>query len=290
MPEGIVVIDKPLGITSHDAVGMMRKRFQTRRIGHAGTLDPLATGVLVMAVGHATRFLRYLPLEPKLYECEITFGETRNTQDGEGEVTSTAEVPADLEAAIRAQIDKLTGTIEQLPPMFSAVKQKGKPLYYYARQGQEVERERRTITIHKFEIMEVGERTAHMLVECSGGTYVRTLAHDLGDLMGCGAYLSGLSRTAVGEFTLEQAAPLDDVKDEDIIPIREALSNLPEYLMNLGQEKLVLNGGEIKSSQPLSGEFVQLVNTAGRTISVAKLTSPTTFQPLCVIPNESVRA
>lgn len=284
MLSGIVVIDKPLGITSHDAVSAMRKRFQTKRVGHAGTLDPLATGVLVMAIGHATRFLQYLPLEPKIYECEVTFGETRNTQDAEGEVTRTADVPADLAAEIKKHLPTLTGPIEQIPPMYSAVKRQGKPLYFYARQGVEIERDARPVTIHKFELMEVTENRAHLYVECSGGTYVRTLAHDLGELIGCGAYLSGLTRTAVGGFTLEEAAPLDEIRDEEVIPVREALSNIPEFQMNLGQEKLVLNGGEIRAARPMEGDLVQLVNTAGSTISVAKLNPPYHMQPLCVIP------
>ncbi|MBL8047702.1 MAG: tRNA pseudouridine(55) synthase TruB [Chthonomonas sp.] len=284
MLSGILVIDKPHGITSHDAVAAMRRRFQTKRVGHAGTLDPLATGVLVIAIGNATRFLQYLPLEPKIYECEVTFGETRNTQDAEGEVTSNAPVPDNLEELIRKHLPTLTGAIQQIPPMFSAVKRQGKPLYFYARQGQEIEREPRPVTIHKFDLVEVQEGKAHLYIECSGGTYVRTLAHDLGQLVGCGAYLTGLTRTVVGNFTLEEAAPLEEVRDEEVIPIREALSNVPEFMLNLGQEKLVLNGGEVRAARPIDGDLVQLVNTAGATISIAKVQPPYHMQPLCVIP------
>lgn len=281
---GIVVLDKPIGITSHDAVSAMRRRFQTKRIGHAGTLDPQATGVLVVAVGGATRFLQYLDLEPKVYECEITFGETRNTQDSEGEVTSTAPVPDDLADRLSEALPTLTGPIEQVPPMFSAVKKQGKPLYTYARRGEEVEREPRPVTIHKIEILEVSPPRVYAHVTCSGGTYVRTLAHDLGQLLGCGAYLSALARTAVGKFTIEEAAPPDDVRDEDVIPLREALSPMEELVMNLGQERMVLNGQAIRSTKVFQGPRVQLVNTDGTTIALAEVRHSGELQPLCVIP------
>ena len=148
---GILVIDKPPGMTSHDVVDRVRRRLGTRRVGHAGSLDPMATGVLVVAVGPATRFLQYLPLEPKEYEATIAFGTETDTQDAEGSVLATAPVPSDLDRRVEELLPEFLGPIEQLPPMFSAVKRAGKPLYAYARKGEEVDRTPRTVYVDVFE-------------------------------------------------------------------------------------------------------------------------------------------
>ncbi|MCE9560347.1 MAG: tRNA pseudouridine(55) synthase TruB [Armatimonadetes bacterium] len=287
---GILVVDKPLGITSHDVVNTIRRKFQTRRVGHAGTLDPLATGTLVMAIGPATRFLQYLPLEPKIYECEVFFGEERNTQDGEGEVTATYEVPQNLEELILANVPTLTGEIQQLPPMYSAVKRNGKPLYFYARQGEEIERDKRTVFIDSFELLDLTENRAHMRIVSSGGTYVRTLAHDLGQLIGCGAYLSALARTAVGKFEIEDAAPLEEANESDLIPLREALAPMPEVILNAFQEKMVGDGQTVQANRPMDCPFVQLIGTGGQTISVATVKGGTYCHPECVIPSVQLPA
>lgn len=282
---GILIVDKPLGITSHDVINSLRRKFQTKRVGHAGTLDPLATGSLVVAIGPATRFLQYLPLEPKVYECEITFGEERNTQDAEGEIVAEKPVPANLREQILEQVKKLTGEIEQLPPMYSAVKKNGKPLYFYARQGEEIERDLRKVFISEFELLDFyDEKKAHMRIVCSGGTYVRTLAHDLGQLIGCGAYLSALSRTKVGKFELEEAAPLDDVSEADLVPLREALAPMPEYLLNVAQERMIADGQMVRSQKHYDEKYVMLVNTVGEVVSVASVTQGVMLQPQCVIP------
>lgn len=284
---GILLIDKPLGVTSHDVVAMIRRKFNTKRVGHAGTLDPLATGLLVIAVGPATRFLQYLPLEPKEYECQIKFGEETNTQDREGEVTATKPVPEDLAEKIQALIPQFSGEIQQIPPMYSAVKRAGKPLYFYARQGEEVEREPRTVFIEALEFLGLEGDVAHVRVICSGGTYVRTLAHDMGQALGCGAHLHALQRTQVGRFAIEDAFEIDDATPEDLIPLREALFPMPEVILNEGQERLAREGQVVRPPRPIDGKFAMLIDTEGNVMSVAE-SKAGMLQPLCVIPRELV--
>lgn len=285
---GVLLIDKPYGITSHDVVGVLRRKLKTKRIGHAGTLDPLATGLLVVAVGPATRFLQYLPLEPKVYEGEIQFGESRNTQDAEGEVTSTAPLPVDLPAQVSAALPPFTGLISQIPPMFSAVKKDGKPLYVLARQGQEIEREPRTVHIGAFDIDWETEEPgrAGFYVSCSGGTYVRTLAHDLGAAVGCGAYLASLVRTQVGQFDLDDAAALDDVTEANLIPLKEALGPMPLLEVNGKQELAIRQGQAIGWPQPPPVRHVGLLDSRGEVFGIARV-EPPYLQPEVVIPVEA---
>lgn len=208
---GLAVVDKPAGVTSHDVVGMLRRRLGERRIGHAGTLDPDATGVLLVGVGNVTRLLRFLTALGKTYTAEVVFGVETDTLDASGEVTATHEM-SDLDPDVlrRLVAEHLTGPILQVPPMVSALKVGGRRLHELAREGIEVEREPRPVTVHRFEI----EPTADPLVyrieaSCSSGTYVRTLAADLGRLAGGGAHLRNLRRTACGSFTDDEARPPD---------------------------------------------------------------------------------
>ena len=164
---GIVLIDKPLEFTSHDVIGKLRRKFNTKRIGHAGTLDPMATGLLVVAVGPATRFLQYLPLEPKVYRAVVRFGISTNSYDSEGEITHEAPVPHDFAAQLNNIITTMIGLQEQVPPMFSAVKVQGQPLYKFARQGIELDRKSRTIHIERMDVLSVGETTVEVEIECS---------------------------------------------------------------------------------------------------------------------------
>lgn len=284
---GILLIDKPLGITSHDAVNSVRRKLGTKRVGHAGTLDPLATGLLVVAVGPATRFLQYLSLEPKEYEGVFTFGKRTSTYDAEGEVLEEKEIPVDLEFRIRAAIPKFTGLIEQLPPMHSAVKMAGKPLYKYARQGQEVERQFRTIHISQLEIGTVADGSARFKLVCSGGTYVRTLAEDLGREVGCGAYLTELRRTRVGRFTIEEARPLDEVDGKGLMPLRRALEPMPMVQLTQLQTEAVREGQQVFVPEVVRPGIVALMDPAGDVFSVARLLG-NLLQPECVIPSEAI--
>lgn len=238
---GIAVVDKPAGVTSHDVVAMLRKRFGERQVGHGGTLDPSATGVLVVAVGKATKLLRFVEKTKKAYLGEIVLGVETNTLDADGEITATHDMGGvTLEQAQAVVAEHLTGDIEQIPPMVSAIKIDGKRLHELARQGIEVERPPRPVTIHSFMLMPTDE--AHVFlaaVECSPGTYVRTLAADLGALLGGGAHLRKLRRTAVGRFTIGEAAAPDDCV---LLPVEEAVRTLDRIDITADLADLVANG------------------------------------------------
>ncbi len=238
---GIAVVDKPTGVTSHDVVAMLRRRFDERQVGHGGTLDPSATGVLVVAVGKATKLLRFVEKTRKAYIGEIVFGVETDSLDADGEVTATHEMEdisvVDAQALVN---EHLLGAIEQIPPMVSAIKIDGKRLHELARQGIEVDRPPRPVTIHSFTLMPTED--PHVLlaaVECSSGTYIRTLAADLGHLLGGGAHLRNLRRTAVGRFTLGEAAGPDDCV---LLPVEDAVRTLDRVDLDARQVDLVGNG------------------------------------------------
>lgn len=283
---GVLVIDKPLGITSHDVVNKVRRALGTRRVGHAGTLDPLATGVLVVAVGPATRFLQYLSLEPKVYEFEVLFGQETLTQDAEGEVVAEKPVPADLLERLEMLLPEFHGEIEQIPPMYSAVKKDGKPLYAYARQGKEVERESRQVFIEKLSVVRAELPRVRMTCTCSGGTYVRTLAHDLGQRLGCGAHLSELRRTQVGRFTLEEAVPLEGLTPDQILPLGPALEPLETVVLPPEIEARVRDGQRVPLRPVPRGLFVGMLDAQGNVIGVARIVKGS-LCPECIIPREA---
>jgi tRNA pseudouridine55 synthase len=213
--DGVLVCDKPAGMTSHDVVARVRRLAGQRRVGHGGTLDPPATGVLVLALGRATRLLPYLPMEPKRYLARIAFGAETDTLDAAGTVTATADTAGLDEAAVRAALPGFLGPQQQLPPMVSAVKVAGERLYAKARRGESVERTPRPIVVHELKLLGLtgGERPeATVAVACSGGTYVRALAADLGRALGTLAHLTGLRRTAVGRFTEADARTLAELE------------------------------------------------------------------------------
>jgi tRNA pseudouridine55 synthase len=228
-PEGVLLVDKPTDHTSHDVVARLRGKFHLKRIGHAGTLDPMATGLLVILVGKATRASQYLTSVEKEYVGTVELGKVTNTQDAEGEVLETRPVPeltrADVESAMRGFL----GDQYQTPPMFSAVKIDGVPLYKMARAGEEVEREPRFIRIMRFELTRWASPELDFLVTCTKGTYIRTLAHDMGQKIGCGGHLKALRRTASGDLRVEQALtleqllqmPLPDL-EQRLIPVHAA--------------------------------------------------------------------
>lgn len=211
-PHGVAVIDKPAGWTSHDVVAKSRGVLGTRKVGHSGTLDPDATGVLVLGVGKATRLLRFLTDLPKSYVGEIVFGTETSTLDAAGEVTATHDMSALTDAEVQAALPALRGEIEQIPPMVSAVKIDGKRLHELAREGIEVDRPPRPVTVYRYDCtpLEGEPGVWRCEVDCGSGTYVRTLAADLGHLLGGGAHLRSLRRTAVGGFTLDDAGTIEE--------------------------------------------------------------------------------
>jgi tRNA pseudouridine55 synthase len=213
--DGVLVCDKPAGMTSHDVVARVRRLAGQRRVGHGGTLDPPATGVLVLALGRATRLLPYLPMEPKRYLARIVFGAETDTLDAAGTVTATADAGGVDEAGLRAAMTRFVGPQQQVPPMVSAVKMAGERLYAKARRGESVERAPRPVVVHELELLEFAagdQPAATVAVTCSGGTYVRSLAADLGLSLGTLAHLGSLRRTAVGGFTEGDAHTLAELE------------------------------------------------------------------------------
>ncbi|MDQ3695738.1 MAG: tRNA pseudouridine(55) synthase TruB [Chloroflexota bacterium] len=208
---GFLVIDKPAGWTSFDVVARARRLLGVRKIGHAGTLDPAATGVLPLAVGHATRVLEYLTVADKAYRAEVTFGVETDSHDRDGRVTATRDAASLTGEGIEAALTGFRGSIAQIPPMHAAIKVDGQRLYELARRGEEVERAPRPVVISRLALLAWAPPVATLLVECSKGTYVRALARDLGTVTGSGAYLSSLVRTRAGPFTLDEAITLDDL-------------------------------------------------------------------------------
>lgn len=282
---GILLIDKPGGITSHDVIHRMRRVFDTRRIGHAGTLDPLATGLLVIAVGPATRFLQYLPMEPKVYEAELTFGARTTTQDSEGDTLESRPVPDDLDSALREALPSFTGLQKQTPPMYSAVKVGGRPLYKLARKGEEVERTERTIHVESIDVLDVEPPRARLRIVCSGGTYVRTLADSLGQALGSAAHLSALRRTACGKFALAEAVEPDSASPERLIPLGDALAPMPAMDLTPDEELALRHGKRLAVSPTPETQLVALRGPSGGVFGVARVLG-NELQPECVLPME----
>ena len=228
--EGILLVDKPRDHTSHDVVARLRGKLKMKRIGHAGTLDPMATGLLIILVGKATRVSQYLICLDKEYEGTIELGKVTDTQDADGEVMETRPVPPLTEADALAAIKTFLGDQYQMPPMYSAIKIAGVPLYKSARKGEEIEREPRFIRVMSWELTRFALPQLDFRLRCTKGTYVRTLAHDLGQKLGCGAHLSALRRTATEKFNVTQALTLDQIQalslteiEQRLIPARDAM-------------------------------------------------------------------
>ena len=220
--EGILLIDKPSGLTSHDVVDRVRRKLKMKRIGHAGTLDPLATGLLIILVGKATKLSQYLMSLDKVYEGTITLGVATNTYDAEGEVMTTKPVPELSSETVEETLSAFIGDQYQTPPMFSAVKINGQPLYKLARKGQEIEREPRFIRISRFDVTRFDTPEIDFSLDCTKGTYVRTLASDIGEKLDCGGYLSALRRTASDKFHIKDAIELEAFQEAD----RETISKI----------------------------------------------------------------
>jgi tRNA pseudouridine55 synthase len=225
--EGVLLIDKPAGFTSHDVVARLRRKLAMKRIGHAGTLDPMATGLLIMLIGKATRVSQYLTNLDKEYEGTIELGKTTNSQDADGEVMETRPVPPLTEEEVRVAMRSYLGDQYQTPPMFSAIKVDGVPLYKRARQGEEVVRDPRFIRVSSYELTRFALPHLDFRMHCSKGTYVRTLAYDLGEKLGCGGHLCALRRTATDRFRIEAALTLEQIEQLPLPEIEKRL--LPVY-------------------------------------------------------------
>ena len=291
--DGLLVIDKPPGVTSHDVVDRIRRLLHVRRVGHTGTLDPFATGVLVMLIGRATRLAQFLSGVEKEYEAVIRLGYATDTGDVTGKPirsSDEAKIGDWSREQIEAALESLRGEIDQVPPMYSAKKQDGRKLYEMARRGEEVERKPVRVCIHKFEaIKPTGELLKDNLdgtfdfevrVECSSGTYVRTLAEDFGKRLGVGAHLAELRRTRVGDFQIQQAQTLEQVKvslaeealGRIVLPTDAALSRFPAIDLTANDVRRVQNGMAVNISEAkwTNGERVRMRDEQGNLIAVAE--------------------
>jgi tRNA pseudouridine55 synthase len=222
-PDGLAIVDKPNGWTSHDVVGRTRRLAQTRKVGHAGTLDPMATGVLVLGIGKATRLLGHLALTEKQYDATLRLGQTTVTDDAEGEVLTDVPVEATDEAVAR-EVAALTGELMQVPSSVSAIKVDGVRSYAKVRAGERVELKARPVTVSRFEVLARRGADLDVTVTCSSGTYIRALARDLGAALGCGGHLTALRRTRVGPFDLSAAAPLEPWDDGRVLLLDDAVA------------------------------------------------------------------
>ena len=240
---GLVVVDKEAGWTSHDVVARCRRIFGQKRVGHAGTLDPDATGVLLVGLGRSTRLMRFLTALPKTYEAEVVLGTATSTLDASGEVTGTWDMEDVSLAAVREAAATLTGEIEQIPPMVSAVKVDGRRLHALAREGIEVERKARPVTVYRYDVMPgMTPGVFRVEVVCSSGTYVRVLAADLGEALGGGAHLRNLRRTRIGSFTTEDARLVDELTPAVVLTPAQAMRDLDQVVVPIDAQKLVARG------------------------------------------------
>ena len=279
MPEtfGFLNIDKPLHLTSHDVVARVRRGFKIKKVGHAGTLDPLATGVLIICVGRATRMSEYAMASRKQYRAVIELGKSTTTYDAEGEFVTEVDASYLTQEDIQAVLPTFTGAIEQLPPMHSAVKQGGKKLYELAREGKTVERKARNVTIYDLTISAWDLPRFTLDVTCSSGTYIRSLAHDIGAALGVGGYLAGLVRTASGAFRVENALQLDDVlADPDwqrhLLPADHALAEYPAIELNATDVDHVLHGRlpQAITQPPADETLARAYNPEGEFIAILR--------------------
>ncbi len=259
MASGIVIIDKPADWTSMDVCAKLRGILKERRVGHGGTLDPMATGVLPVFVGSATRAVEFAEKSGKTYVAGLRLGLVTNTQDTTGETLEERPVTAGLRE-LEEVLPRFTGPIEQVPPMFSAIKIKGQKLYELARAGKEVERKPRPVTIHALEVLEqTGEADYRLLVRCSKGTYVRTLCHDIGAALGCGGCMSSLRRTEAAGFTIEQAVTIEEVQAQGealLLPVDRFFAQYPAFRLTEERlERLCRNGNPLPAGDAAPGTY-----------------------------------
>lgn len=310
--DGILVVDKPQGRTSHDVVEAVRRLVGFRQIGHFGTLDPLATGVLVLALGPATRLARFYAGRRKRYTCAVRFGFATDTYDADGEAQGEDKVPMLDPAEIEALAGKFVGKIEQTPPPFSAKKIRGRPAHELARKHKPVELKPVEVEVFEFRLTGIEGSIARFSVECGSGTYIRSLAHEMGKLQGAGAHLAEITRTAVGEFTLDHAVPLAELERDAregkitarVIPMEHLLCDLPRAVVLPVIEKRIRHGakfnlplaqiqpGQVTAAQGApaeldSGEWkpsrLRVFNQQGHLIAIAEPVVPRIYQPVLVL-------
>ena len=290
---GAVLIDKPKGWTSHDVVNRWRKLAAAKRAGHLGTLDPMATGLLVLVTGTATRLAQFYGKADKTYLAEITAGKVSDTYDAEGQITENAgELPPD--AAIADALQSFQGRFWQTPPPVSAKKIAGVPAYKFARKQVPVELKPVEVEVKRLEIQSVAHGKITTLIQCSSGTYVRSIAHDLGQRLGCGALLSALRRIMSGEFTVERARTLEELREfaelgrlaEAVIPLTALLPELPAAYLDTAAETRVRAGNDFRTSPfvvPPGAPLVKALSYSGDLIAIGQLKIPNLYHPRTVL-------
>lgn len=290
---GLVLLDKPKGITSHDAVNRWRKLAMTKRAGHLGTLDPMATGLLMLVSGNTTRLARFFEKHEKTYEAEVRFGFVSDTYDAEGDVSPTGVAPPE-EARIAEALNDFRGSFLQKPPPVSAKKIGGVPAYKLARNHQPVDLPPVPVSIHRLEWRMAAPDFCHVLVTCSAGTYIRSLAHDLGHALGCGAILTGLRRTASGSFQVSAARTFEDLeqlKQENklsaaLIPPAKILSEFPVAYVDVATEARIRMGREFRTSPfavPAGAPLVKALSYSGDLVAIGELKFPNVYHPMMVL-------
>jgi tRNA pseudouridine55 synthase len=275
--DGVLVVDKPAGPTSHDIVDRARRAFGVRRVGHTGTLDPFATGVLPLCLGRATRLARFLGEGDKVYRATVRLGFATSTDDLTGEALSDAREVRLESDALRRALDELVGTLEQVPPAFSARRVEGRRLYERARRGETVPRPPRAVTVHAIELLAVQGDQVDLEVRCSTGTYVRALARDLGEKLGVGGHLSHLRRTRSGSFGLERAVPGDEIARgrDRVVPLRELLPELPAARVGPTGRDRVGHGRDLGRDEVVAGfpddlgTRVRILDESGELLALA---------------------
>mgnify|MGYP000733005103 CR=1 FL=1 len=278
---GILLLDKPLGMTSNAALQVVKRLFQAGKAGHTGNLDPLATGLLPLCLGEATKISGFLLDSDKRYIGTVKLGVTTRTADAEGDVLETRPVPELDESQVKAVLDRFLGTIQQVPPMHSAVKVNGTPLYKLARQGLEIERKARTVKIYSLTLLRLEGDELDIELRCSKGTYVRTLAEEIGEALGCGAHLSALRRTGSGPFDLSQAISLDELEqtakqgyealDSRLLPIEQALTDWPVISLTKNTAYYVQQGQPVQVPRAPTSGLVRLQHEDGHFLGVGHI-------------------
>lgn len=297
---GILVIDKPAGITSANVVARVKKLLEAKKVGHTGTLDPVATGILVCCINRATKLARFFLHGNKKYEAVLCLGIETNTQDSTGTVTSTCDNVRCSEIKIRSVFKEFEGTIEQIPPVYSALKFKGIPLYKLARSGKPVQKPARRITIFNIEILEINLPLIHFTVSCSAGTYIRTLCADIGKSLGCGGHLKELRRIQSCGFSITEALKLSELEhlvlsekiSDRIISMSNALRDMPEHRVDTALEEKIMHGNIItkKDLTPVHTSipegFIKIVNIKNDLIAILKHIKKSDRYDYCCVFNK----
>lgn len=291
--DGAVIVDKPAGWTSHDVVARVRKLAKTKKVGHLGTLDPMATGVLPLVLGRATRLAQFYGRDRKIYEGVIRFGFATDTYDRDGHPTTERVQPDFDRRRLENELDAFRGTIQQTPPPVSAKKVGGTPAYKLARKNEPVELRPVEVTVHLLELLSFDGETAFVRIACSAGTYLRSIAHDLGKALGCGAHLETLRRTASGEFRVEDAHSMDRLERfaaEDqfyqaVVPASELLPSFPNEMVDPFTAGQIRQGRDFRVSpfRARTGiRYVKAVTSEGELVAIGEATLPNTFHPILV--------